>query len=201
MSVYDRVEPVYDRRHARFLSWSGAAAQSALEGALMALIQPTNQVLDAGCGTGRMAERLLNAEPSARIVLLDSSPRMLRAAQHVPVRRVHGDMHALPFEDGTFDFCFSAWSLEPLRAPDVALAELLRVTRPDGAVLLAFCSSTGGGLSDRAVQAAMSARGLGRPLASGKIVQLLRQQGVCSIRRLPAPGRTFALMAKKGSRV
>jgi ubiquinone/menaquinone biosynthesis C-methylase UbiE len=198
VATYDRLQPAYDRMHRRFLAFSGAAAQGALEGAVMALARPGLRILDAGCGTGRMARRLLDAEPASRIVLLDPSPAMLAAARDLPVRRVHGSLAALPFADAAFDLSLVVWSLEPVARPQEAIGELLRVTRPGGVVGLAFCAASGGTVLDRAVHGLISLRRLGRPLCGRNVSDALTRHGATRIRRLPGPGGAMALIAWKG---
>lgn len=195
---YDRIQPTYDRMHRRFLAISGAVAQAALEGVVIAAVRPGQRILDAGCGTGGMARRLLEAEPDAKVVLLDQSPSMLAAASDVSARRVHGSLLSLPFANGAFDLALAVWSLETIPSPEVAIGELLRVTRQGGAVGLAFCALSGGNVRGRVVQRAIRLRKLGRPLCEDRVRDVLYCKGAGSIRRLPAQAGTVALVAWKG---
>ena len=94
-------------------------------------------MLDIGTGTGRMAA--LFAPHAAHIAAIDKSPEMLRIArarlQHLPagaVDLVQGDFAALPFGDAGFDTVLFHQVLHYALAPELALAEAARVTRPGG---------------------------------------------------------------------
>ncbi|QDT17380.1 class I SAM-dependent methyltransferase [Alienimonas californiensis] len=104
-------------------------------------------VLDVGSGAGQILGHLLReASPDARLVAFDLSKQMLRrsrrrmeprAARH---RRepgyVAGDMLRMPFADGAFDCVTAGWVLEHLPDPAPGLAEMARVLRPGGRLLL-----------------------------------------------------------------
>ena len=104
-------------------------------------------VLDAACGTGRYALRL--AEDGARVCGVDATEEMLAhgrrkaADQDLTVDLRHGNLDALPFEDGSFDLVLSALAL--CHIPDLgpAMAEFARVVRPGGRLLISdfhpFC--------------------------------------------------------------
>lgn len=96
------------------------------------------RVLDAGCGTGRMARFL--ADRGCSVAGVDLSPGMLAMA-----RRDHPDLDVreasitdLPFEDASFDGVLFWYSLIHLPDADaaVALREAARVLRPGGYVLV-----------------------------------------------------------------
>lgn len=96
-------------------------------------------VLDLGSGDGVLTTLLA---PRARsVTCLDRSPRVIEAAGRrlgrLPnVRLCEGDMHALPFPAASFDqvLCFHA--LTYAEAPARALAEVERVLRPGGDLVL-----------------------------------------------------------------
>jgi SAM-dependent methyltransferase len=105
-----------------------------------------DRVLDAGCGPGRFTVELERL--GALVTALDISPRQIELLrQRIPeINAYVGDIVDLSlFADGSFDatVCFGG----PLsylvdRAPD-ALAELARVTRPGGHVLVSVMSLGG----------------------------------------------------------
>jgi SAM-dependent methyltransferase len=196
--TYDSVQPTYDRMHAKFLALSGCTAQAALEGAVIALARPGLCVLDAGCGTGQVARRFLAVEPALEMVLLDESPAMLAEAGNLTARRVHGALQSLPFGRGTFDLSLAMWSLETLPDTAVAISELMRVTRPKGAVGLVCCVTEGANILDRALQRIVKWRGLGHPLRGEDVILELQDAGAERIRRLCTRGATMALIAWKG---
>lgn len=98
------------------------------------------QILDAGCGAGRMLPLL--ARHGAQVLGVDVSAGMLdRARRDHPDFSVElADLTALPFEDGSFDGYFSWYSTIHLDddALESALVEAVRVLRPGGLALLAF---------------------------------------------------------------
>jgi len=97
----------------------------------------TEQVLDAGCGTGAFA--LAIAGNVGAVVGVDAHAASLEAARLVAPTNVHlqqGDVTHLDLEDHAFDIvgCFRV--LHHVTAPERVLAELARVVRPDGRALV-----------------------------------------------------------------
>ncbi|HEY3352054.1 MAG TPA: methyltransferase domain-containing protein [Polyangia bacterium] len=100
------------------------------------------RALDIGCGGGFYLEELARRGFAAAGV--DSSPGMLdrcrdrlaRAGLGARVRLAHGDVEALPFDDGSFDLVLAIGVLGYLLRDDRALAELRRVLRPGGYVIV-----------------------------------------------------------------
>jgi ubiquinone/menaquinone biosynthesis C-methylase UbiE len=100
------------------------------------------RVLDIGCGTGVFAGRLRQALPSARIWGIDLVAGMLEKGR--PrwrqlagcVQPVQGDSERLPFADGAFDFITCANSFHHYPHQERAVAEMQRVLRPGGRLLL-----------------------------------------------------------------
>jgi SAM-dependent methyltransferase len=89
------------------------------------------RVLEVGCGQGELAARL-TAELGAGVVAVDQSRRMVELARGRGVEAFVGDVHDLPFRDGTFDCVVAAWVLYHASDLDRAVRELRRVLRPDG---------------------------------------------------------------------
>ena len=89
------------------------------------------RVLEVGCGTGVMAERL-HALPGVTLVATDFSPRFveLTAARGIDARQA--DISYLPFDDDSFDVVFAGWMLYHVRDLERALNEVRRVLRPGG---------------------------------------------------------------------
>jgi ubiquinone/menaquinone biosynthesis C-methylase UbiE len=98
------------------------------------------RVLDSGSGPGALAFAL--APHVREVVALDLVPELLeegrrRADERYPnVSFVEGDATSLPFELGAFDLAGSLRTLHHLARPELALAELVRVTRSGGRVLV-----------------------------------------------------------------
>lgn len=107
--------------------------------------EPWSRLLDIGCGTGRLAERVAEARPDARVVGCDFSAGMLehaaeRLGVHAGVSLVRGDATRLPFADAAFDAAVSTEAFHWFPDQDAALTELRRVVRPGGRLLLALVS-------------------------------------------------------------
>jgi ubiquinone/menaquinone biosynthesis C-methylase UbiE len=94
------------------------------------------RVLEAGCGTGLILQRL--APRAAAAVGLDLSTGMLRRARERGLPVVQGSITDLPFPDAAFDVVCSFKVLAHVARIHDALAELSRVTRPGGHLVLEF---------------------------------------------------------------
>jgi demethylmenaquinone methyltransferase / 2-methoxy-6-polyprenyl-1,4-benzoquinol methylase len=94
-------------------------------------------VLDLAAGTGTSSRTFTGA--GARCVACDFSLGMLRVGARQPsplVRFVAGDALDLPFADGAFDAVTISFGLRNVADPAAALAELRRVTRPGGRLVI-----------------------------------------------------------------
>jgi len=89
------------------------------------------RVLEVGCGTGQLAERMVR-ELDAELVAVDLSPSMVEETRSRVVDARVADVEQLPFADGEFDCAVAAWVLYHLPDLDRGLAELARVLRPGG---------------------------------------------------------------------
>ena len=101
------------------------------------------QVLDVGCGTGRLLAFLHQAWPGLKWTGLDLSPPYLAEARRLigdtaRVKLIEGAAEKLPFEDASLDLVVSSFLLHELPAEirGKALAEMARVLRPDGLVVV-----------------------------------------------------------------
>ncbi len=97
------------------------------------------RALDVGTGAGALAFAL--APLVREVVGVDRVPELLehareRAAGHPNVSFVEGDAEHLPFEDGSFDLACTLRTLHHVPRPELVLAELVRVTRPGGRLLV-----------------------------------------------------------------
>ncbi|WP_071188920.1 class I SAM-dependent methyltransferase [Trichormus sp. NMC-1] len=124
-SSYDWTFPsfIYQAIHKRLLSKVELAANA--------------NVLDLGCGTGRLLDRLASQFPGIRGTGLDLSPQMLRIARQNNRHRprliyVEGNAENLPFAEGQFDAVFNTISFLHYPQPEQVLNEVARVLSPGG---------------------------------------------------------------------
>ena len=94
------------------------------------------EVLEVGCGTGLILERL--AGLAERAVGVDLSPGMLEHARARGLDVHEASATALPFEDECFDAAVSFKVLAHVPPIQEAIDELVRVTRPGGKLALEF---------------------------------------------------------------
>jgi len=103
------------------------------------------RVLDAGCGSGRVALAVKFRSPDAEVIGLDGDPQILTLARRKADRRdqdvefFEGLIEAVPFPDESFDLVFTVLVLHhlPEKAKVGACREMFRVVRPGGRVIIA----------------------------------------------------------------
>ncbi len=118
---------------------------------------PDDHILDAGCGTGIFTTDVL--EHGARVTGLDISVPMVTRAD-IKLRSTHfsaacADICALPFADSTFDKVFSMTAIEFIPDGERVVAELNRVVKGGGTVVVTTLNS----LSDWAARRLQKAEG------------------------------------------
>ncbi len=133
-----------------------ASAEGATVGYLPALLGNARTVLDVGCGTGAVVVALVEHGYDAYGVDLPSQAPDWADAKYDPSRFFCADATMLPFEDNSFDAVFSFGVIEHVGTtnghgtlrPDYQehrrayAAEILRVTRPGGAILISCPNKT-----------------------------------------------------------
>ena len=92
------------------------------------------RVLDLAAGTGVSTVEL--ARDGAWCLAADFSLGMLRGGRHRPVPMVAADALHLPFADASFDAVTISFGLRNLVDPVAGLAEMARVTRPGGRLVV-----------------------------------------------------------------
>ncbi len=98
--------------------------------------RPGQRVLDLAAGTG--SSSLPFAAAGAHVVACDFSIGMLRVGRraHARLPFVAGDALRLPFADGAFDAVTMSFGLRNVADMDAALAEMRRVTRAGGRLVV-----------------------------------------------------------------
>jgi SAM-dependent methyltransferase len=112
-----------------------------LEKDILRVVAPSGdeRALDSGTGSGALAFAL--APHVREVVGVDIVPELLeqarqRADRFPNVTFVEGDATKLPFEYASFDLTGTLRTLHHIARPELAVAELVRVTRPGGRVLV-----------------------------------------------------------------
>jgi len=130
--VTDRVE------HRRQLQAERHDELAARVRTLLAPLTGDERALDVGCGTGALAYAL--APLVGEVVGVDADEDYLAAARRdapAGCTFVVGDAETLPFPYGDFDLVGCLRVLHHVRRPELVVAEIARVTRPGGRILLA----------------------------------------------------------------
>lgn len=94
-----------------------------------------HRVADIGCGKGRFARLVKERHTKATVVALDLAEAMLR---HVPsgISTVAASMTALPLATASCDAAYATESLEHAIDIEAAVAELARIVRPGGRIVI-----------------------------------------------------------------
>ena len=139
--VFDSVAPKYDLMN-DVLSLGLHRAWKAYAVAL-ADVQPGQCVLDVAGGTGDLAAAFASrVGAGGRVVLTDINEAMLRAGRDrlldagQVLSTAACDAEHLPFATGTFDLASVAFGLRNMTHKEAALAEMARVLRPGGRLLV-----------------------------------------------------------------
>ncbi len=101
--------------------------------------KPSEHILDLGCGTGALTEKL--AKLCYHVVGVDASAEQVRAARSRGVDARTVDAHQLPFRN-RFDAVFSNAALHWMRGGDEVLAGVFRALKPGGR-FVAECGASG----------------------------------------------------------
>lgn len=120
-------------------------------------------VLEAGCGTGLLLERIARFARHAEG--FDLSPGMLELARKRGLTVCEGSVTSIPFDDASFDVVCSFKVLAHVPDIERALAEMARVTRPGGVVLAELYNP-------------LSFRALAKRVHAGKISDARREDEV-----------------------
>jgi len=99
-------------------------------------------ILDLGCGTGKLLNRILKQFPDVFGIGVDLSPQMLRQARknkQFPKREifVKGNAENLPFVDNQFNAVFNTISFLHYPNPQQVFKEIYRILKPQGYYYLA----------------------------------------------------------------
>jgi demethylmenaquinone methyltransferase / 2-methoxy-6-polyprenyl-1,4-benzoquinol methylase len=132
--MFDDVAKHYDRMN-NVLSAGNAVLWRA---AMVRAVAPVagERILDVAAGTGTSSVAL--ARSGAEVIALDFSSGMVAEGRrkHKKIEFVEGDAEKLPFPDNQFDAVTISFGLRNVNEPKVALAEMYRVLKPGGRVVV-----------------------------------------------------------------
>jgi len=130
---YDPLAPRYDASMGRLERWFLARWRQQL----FAELPTCGQLLEIGAGTGA---NLSLYSDGVQLVATELSGEMIRIAsakhQHAGVSFVQNAAEALPFRDQSFDAAIATLVFCSVNSPGAAFAELRRVVKPGGKILL-----------------------------------------------------------------
>jgi len=100
-------------------------------------LEPTDNVLDVGCGAGWLSRRIARMVPHGRVVGMDVSDEMIRVArrgsvEHEHVLYVSGEAGEIPWGPNFFAHAISVESAYYWPDPGKGLKEIFRVLGPGG---------------------------------------------------------------------
>jgi len=98
--------------------------------------QPGERILDIAAGTGTSSVAL--AKTGARVVAVDFSPGMVAEGRrkHPELEFIEANAEKLPFVDNEFDAVTISFGLRNINDPRAALAEMYRVLKPGGRLVI-----------------------------------------------------------------
>lgn len=150
--TYDEVAAIYDDFATAWDHQVAAPALAEVNHLIEERVKPGSVVLDAGAGTGERTLAILEHSQPGKVIAFDASEAMLDVArskiQDPRVSFVQGDVRRLPFADDTFDVVVSTWVIEIMDDPRAVVQEFIRVVKPGGLVIYAFCSLPEGTLGN-----------------------------------------------------
>ena len=140
----DRVQAAFTRQAGHWRAGAAAFIGADLADWIVGRIPATadDVALDVAGGSGQLALAL--APRLSSVTVVDATEAMLEqgrnAAADAGIANVtfrRGNAYALPFADGAFDLVACRFSVHHFEKPAVAIAEMCRVARPGGHVVIA----------------------------------------------------------------
>jgi demethylmenaquinone methyltransferase/2-methoxy-6-polyprenyl-1,4-benzoquinol methylase len=132
--MFDAVADKYDRMNGLLSVGNSALWRLATVRAVAP--EPGERILDIAAGTGTSSAAL--AKSGAEVIAADFSAGMIAEGRrrHPELEFVEANAEELPFEDASFDAVTISFGLRNVNRPQVALAEMYRVLKPGGRVVI-----------------------------------------------------------------
>ena len=97
-------------------------------------IRPNLQVVDLGCGTGKLTRRLADTLPDSNVLGLDTSPQMLERSQEYARPGLHFGLGNQAELDGEWDLIISNAALHWSEDHEALISHLFNCLKPDGQI-------------------------------------------------------------------
>lgn len=132
--MFDEVAGRYDRMNAVLSGGNAMLWRAATVRAVAA--KPGERILDVAAGTGTSSAVLRRS--GAQVVAVDFSPGMIAEGRrrHPGIEFIAADAMRLPFGDAEFDAVTISFGLRNIAEPKLALAEMYRVLKPGGRLVI-----------------------------------------------------------------
>ena len=197
--MFDRIAPIYERMNT--IMTAGLDARWRRDAVLATGLRHGMSAIDVACGSGSLTRLLGEAVgPSGSVLGLDVSEAMLREATgragSPSIRYEAGDALALPLGDASVDAATIAFGLRNVADYRACLAEMARVTRTGGRVVVLEIATPSGGFG-RWVTELWFRRVvplIGRAAGGGSAYRYLPE----SVRRYPPPDAIAAHLRAVG---
>ena len=188
---FDRSAENYDQ-HSPFYYRMTRLCDDAVIERIASFSQEKLRILDVGCGTGALLEKLRNRFEDADLCGVDISPKMLDVARSRNIANAvfaEGDAEHLPCDDRSFDIVLCCSSFHHYPDPQKAAAEFLRVSRPGGTLMICDMNLPAiARLFANHVLFPLQKKGDVRVYARSEIQELLESQGweKCRVEKITA---------------
>ncbi|ODU65361.1 MAG: bifunctional demethylmenaquinone methyltransferase/2-methoxy-6-polyprenyl-1,4-benzoquinol methylase [Micrococcales bacterium 70-64] len=132
--MFDDVAKHYDRTNTVLSAGNAVLWRMAMVRAVAP--QQGERILDVAAGTGTSSAAL--ARSGAEVIALDFSAGMVAEGRrkHKKIEFIEGDAERLPFPDNQFDAVTISFGLRNVNDPKQALAEMFRVLKPGGRLVV-----------------------------------------------------------------
>ena len=94
------------------------------------------KILDIGCGKGRYLRNLIDKFPDNQFYATDLSTTVMSYMEDLPIEMRQGSLTNIPYPDNYFDYVYCCEALEHAIDIKNAIAELARVTKPNGKIII-----------------------------------------------------------------
>jgi len=155
-------------------------------------LQPSDRILDLGCGTGWASRRMARVATAGEVVGLDVADEMLRRAEQASsgvrnVRYVWGSAEKIPVSDNSFNKVLSVESFYYYADQGKALDELRRVMAPGGRLFILINLYKDNHYSLRWVS---ELKVPVQALSEAEYLEMLRQHGFTDVQARRIPDRS-----------